>query len=67
MDLRDKEDILYNKIFELQKGDENDQSFAFECIGYLGNESINDSLEKRLTILEEKIRKYLEEKNNNHF
>ncbi|NLC48439.1 MAG: hypothetical protein GX758_03670 [Tenericutes bacterium] len=55
MDVQNKEEKIYAQLLELQNGDNKDKSFAFECIGYLTNEVIEDSLEKRLRILEQKI------------
>ena len=58
MDLQDKKNKIYDILMNLENGDYNDRSFAFDWIGYLSNESINDSLEKRLDIIEEKIIEY---------
>jgi len=63
MDLKDKEEKIYNQLIIFQNGEDRDKSFAFECIGYLGNEYINDPIEKRLNIIEQKIIEYLNKKN----
>lgn len=65
MDLQNKEKKIYNQLIIFQNGDDKDKSFAFECIGYLGNEYIHDPLEKRLNIIEEKIIQYLNKKGKN--
>ena len=58
MDIKDKEKYIYNEILKLKNGNDQDKSFAFHCIGFLGNESIDIPLEKKLEILQDKIEKY---------
>jgi len=62
MEQKEKEEKIYNQLMILQNGDYQDKSFAFDCVGYLGNEYIDDSLEKRLNIIEEKIMEYYNKK-----
>lgn len=60
-DLTQKEEIIYNEIIKLQKGNDKEKSLAFECIGILGNESTKASLEDKLIIVERKIQNYYKE------
>lgn len=60
-----KEIEIYKILNELKKGNDKDKSFVFDCIGYLSNESVNDSLELKLEIIENKINEYLESKKKN--
>ena len=62
--ISDREIKIYDKIMELENGDEKDKYLAFECTGILGNESINNSLENKLNIVEDLINKHLENKKN---
>ena len=58
MVLEDKKNKIYSQLMNFEEGDYHDKSFAFDWIGYLLNESIDDSLEKKLNIIEEKIIEY---------
>lgn len=58
--IKDKEKNIYATIINLKKGNDSDKSLAFECIGILGNESTEESFERRLNIVEELIKKYFE-------
>ena len=62
MDLKEKESKIYNYLSKLQNGNYEDKKCAFECIGYLSNQFIEDSLELRLNIISDKLKKYLTEK-----
>ena len=59
MEVKDKEKIIYEALRKFQKGNYDDRSFAFDCIGYLTNDSLSDSLETKLTVLEKKIKEYI--------
>lgn len=62
MEIKDKEKQIYEKLRFLQDGEYEDRSFAFDCIGYLTNEGIDDSLEVRLLEIEKLITNYLSKK-----
>ena len=55
--IKDKQEEIYNKIIELQHGNDEERNLAFECIGVLSNNSINNSLESKLNIVENLIKK----------
>ena len=53
--LRQRERKLYEQILEMQRGNNAERSLAFDLKGFLGNESIQDPLEKRLDFAEKRI------------
>ena len=59
---KSKEQEIYNKIYELEKGDKRDKSLAFDLIGILCNELTNESYEDRLLTVEKMINEYVKEK-----
>jgi len=61
--LKDKEEQIYMKLLELKKGSLRARSLAFDCIGILGNESNQDSLEEKLNKVEKLLNEY-SDKNN---
>lgn len=62
MEIKDKEKQIYAQLRLLQDGEYEDRSFAFDCIGYLTNEAVDDSLELRLLEIEKLITNYLSKK-----
>lgn len=63
METKDKEKVIYAHLEKLKNGNHKDRLLAFECIGYLSNEYIEDSLELRLDVIREKLENYKNENN----
>lgn len=53
--IRQRERKLYAQIRKMQQGNNAERSLAFDLIGLLGNESLQDSLERRLDYIEKRI------------
>lgn len=49
-EIRNRERKLYAQIRQMQRGNNAERSLAFDLVGFLGNESIQDPLEKRLIL-----------------
>lgn len=57
-DIKDREEKIYNIIMKMEDGTNEEKSFAFECMGILGNENQDIKLEDKLDIVEKKITIY---------
>lgn len=55
-----REEILYDRLMKMENGTEGEKLLAFECIGILGNETVDIKLEERLSFVENKIKEYYE-------
>lgn len=55
---KDREKNIYNCLIRMKKGTNEEKSLAFDCIGILGNESLNMNLNDKLTIVENKLNNY---------
>jgi len=56
--LKNREEKIYTDLINLKTGNDSDRSLAFECLGILGNESINESYDNRMKIVEEMIERH---------
>lgn len=57
-DEKKREEELYKLLIKMENGTALEKSLAFECIGILGNESLDIKLKDKLTIIENMINKY---------
>lgn len=55
---KEREKKIYDCLIKMKKGTNEEKSLAFDCIGILGNESLNINLNDKLTIVENKLKNY---------
>lgn len=58
-----REELVYDQLLKYKYSDVfEERDLAFDCIGILGNESINITLDQRLDYVEQMIREYINKK-----
>lgn len=60
-----KEKEIYDKLMILEEGDQKERSLAFDCEAILSDETTTESLENRLSIIENMIKEYEDNKKSN--
>ncbi|MBQ6285626.1 MAG: hypothetical protein IJK67_04880 [Bacilli bacterium] len=60
-----KEKEIYDKLMILEEGDQKERSLAFDCEAILSDETTTESLESRLSIIENMIKEYEDNKKSN--
>ena len=58
--LSEREEKIYEQLWTYRKSDKHEErSMAFDCMGILGNESLNMTLEQRLDYVEQIFQNYV--------